>query len=122
MAIAFRWFRKGRSKRAVDLLLFASTVLFLSSTLDAWVLFFRVDTYGMGSPWSLTSSNWQEKYVRLNPQGYWDRDFAPYANRTPGAKTVILAVGDSYTLGQGVKGMEHRFAPRNRGPDPPRPA
>jgi lysophospholipase L1-like esterase len=112
MATAFRWFRKGRSKRTIDLLVFGSTVLFLTSALDAWVLFFRVDTYGMGSRWSLTSRNWQEQYVRLNPQGYWDRDFAPYGNRASGDKTVILAVGDSYTYGQGVKGARHRFTDR----------
>ena len=112
MATAFRWFRKGRSKRTIDLLVCGSTLLFLISTLDAWVLFSRVDTYGVGSRLCLTSRNWQERYVRLNPQGYWDRDFAPYGNRASGAKTVILAVGDSYTYGQGVRGARQRFTDR----------
>jgi len=55
-----------------------------------------------------TSSHraWHYRYVRLNPQGFRDRD---HARTPPDGIYRLLVIGDSYAFGEGIENIGSRF-------------
>ncbi len=59
--------------------------------------------------WTLAGKNWIARYMRYNSLGYRDREWTPEALAD---KTVIFAVGDSFTEGWGIEDPADRFPDR----------
>lgn len=59
--------------------------------------------------WTLAGRNWIDRYMHLNSLGYRDREWT--ADDFTG-KTVIFAVGDSFTEGWGIENPADRFPDR----------
>jgi hypothetical protein len=59
--------------------------------------------------WTLAGKNWIERYMQMNSLGYRDREWTPAELN---GKTVIFAVGDSFTEGWGIENPAARFPDR----------
>ena len=59
--------------------------------------------------WTLAGQNWIARYMRFNSLGYRDREWTPAEIE---GKTVLFAVGDSFTEGWGIDDPAQRFPDR----------
>lgn len=59
--------------------------------------------------WTLAGKNWIGRYMRYNRLGYRDREWTP---AELASKTVVFAVGDSFTEGWGIDDPAARFPDR----------
>lgn len=59
--------------------------------------------------WTLAGKNWIARYMHLNSLGFRDREWTP---EDLAGKTVIFAVGDSFTEGWGIEDPAARFPDR----------
>ena len=94
--------KRGGVKRGIKNILtsaFGLVVLFL---ILEGIFMFVARTNGPGH--SLSSALWYHRYWKLNNQGYrgqaWDREAIK-------GKKIVLALGDSFTAGQGIKDPEN---------------
>lgn len=105
---AFIAARRQRHRMA-RVLIATATILLSVGALDLYVLGFRFDSSGPGGVLSVTHTNWYERYVHNNADGFWEDDVAPYERDRRGRTLVVAAIGDSFTWGQGLQGREFRF-------------
>jgi hypothetical protein len=117
--LAWIFFRLTRSdeRRASPLRLIAGNLLvlvFLGSVVFAageYYYRFVYDTTDSFS-YSRTSQRWFQRYDKRNAAGI--RDNVEYADRIQPGKRRVTFLGDSFTLGHGIKDVEDRFANRIR--------
>jgi hypothetical protein len=80
-------------------------VLFVAAGFESYFRFFYADSY---YPFGLTlaSQNWLSWYGQYNTEGFRDRE---WHDDELGGRRVILAIGDSFTEGWGVRDLADRF-------------
>ncbi len=107
-ALAFLAHKKAR-KITARLCLSVSITLSCFVLFDAYVLLLNSETTGPGGALCLTHQNWMRK-VEFNSYGFWDDECQqlPRRNRSY-APPVVVAVGDSFTFGQGLSERSQRF-------------
>ena len=107
----FAFLASKASRRAViGLCMMVASALFCLGTLDLYVIFLNRDTTGPGGRLCLTHRNWHDD-VHNNQFGYWEKDMAPFLDRQQGSEPkVVVAVGDSFTFGQGIHKVEQRYS------------
>jgi lysophospholipase L1-like esterase len=103
--VASRRDRRPMARRLIA----ASAAVGMLAALDAYVLTMRFDSSGPGGVLSLTHVNWYRHYVQNNADGFWEDEFDAFRTREKDS-TVVAALGDSFTWGQGLPGRELRFS------------
>ncbi len=107
-----RTVRQGRLSNPSQRLLLGNLLVFLllGSTafliLEAWFRFVRDTTDSFN--YSKTSQRWFERHYRMNNFGM--RDNVRYEFAIAPGKRRVTVIGDSFTVGQGIKDVEDRFA------------
>jgi lysophospholipase L1-like esterase len=82
----------------------AGSVFFGLVLTDQYILRFRYDTSGPAD-FLVTHLNWWRTFVKNNSLGYWEREI----RADESSPLMISVTGNSFTWGQGVKGMQYRF-------------
>lgn len=103
---AYKFNTKSPLKEKIYLAFFSLLICFV--LFDYYVLFYRFDTNGPGSSRCYTHKNWINTCVNNNSSGFADRDF----DECKDSHLKIIAVGDSFTWGQGVQNFNDRFSNR----------
>lgn len=99
-----RW-KRVRSAVAGLLVSYVTIVLILALT-EGYFRFIYVDS-GYPHGITLASARWQERYLHYNSDGFRDREWTA---QDVAGKTVVLMLGDSFTLGWGIDDPADRFA------------
>lgn len=97
LALFAFWLRERRNW--TPLLLTAAGGLWMWGASDLLVVFVARQSSGPGGALCLSHRNWHRASVRVNELGFWD---------DPVTSAEIVALGDSFTWGQGVS-QEQRF-------------
>lgn len=97
----------GRKAMAGLALTFA-TVLGCWILNDLYVVLVCNDSTGPGGRLCLTHRNWYERVVNSNSDGFWEDDLEPY-KQAGRERPVVVAIGDSFTFGQGVASRSERY-------------
>jgi lysophospholipase L1-like esterase len=105
---AFLFFRHSWKKWSA-FSVFLGTILGTMSSVDAYIFFFRFQTFGSGSQWNLTNLRWVQRFSHANERGYWERPLLPYEKEERKDQMLLAAVGDSFTWGMGLHGKHLRF-------------
>jgi hypothetical protein len=100
---AMLWSNAGHARTSSAAMVAGSLFLGLVLT-DQYILRFRYDTSGPAD-FLVTHLNWWRTFVKNNSLGYWEREI-PDGEKAP---LMITATGNSFTWGQGVKGMQYQF-------------
>jgi lysophospholipase L1-like esterase len=104
--------RRGRALRLVTanvlVLLFLGSVVFAAGEGYYRFIYDTTDSFS----YSKASQRWFRRYDRRNAAGF--RDDVEYADRIERGKRRITFLGDSFTIGHGVKNVEDRFVNRLR--------
>jgi lysophospholipase L1-like esterase len=98
LALCAFWLRRRRGWTPV--LLATAGALSMWGACDLMVLFLARQSSGPGGALCLSHRNWHRSAVRSNELGFWDDAVGP---------ARIVALGDSFTWGQGVR-KEQRFS------------
>jgi hypothetical protein len=89
-------------------LLFFGSIVFAAGEAYYRFLYDTTDSFS----YSRTSQRWFRRYFRPNAAGF--RDNVEYADRIRPGRRRITFLGDSFTVGHGIKNVENRFANRIR--------
>jgi lysophospholipase L1-like esterase len=81
--------------------------------LDLYVIVLNHESTGPGGRLCLTHRNWFERVVSNNKHGFWEEEIETYnSENRPEGTSVVAAVGDSFTWGQGLSSAEERYTDR----------
>ena len=111
-AVFFRFNRNRRTPAGPGRLLAGNVLVLLcllSLTLPCGEVYYRfIYDETDWAAYTKVSARWGKKHYRLNRAGF--RDSIEYAPRMQPGKRRISFLGDSFTVGHGVKDVEKRFA------------
>lgn len=108
---AFRRFSGGSVRRreaTANTLLLLLVLAFLALGLEAFFYFFAVQSDGF--EFTLSAQRWAKLYGGpTNSDGYRDVEHTPESLR---GKRILMALGDSFTKGNGIRDYRDRFSSR----------
>ncbi len=104
-------YQLSQKPKIANLLLIIASFGFLFAAADAYVLFFRFDSSGVGGQGCFTCTNrYRSGLVKTNDEGYWEKALEPFKRQTRLlGETFVAVIGDSFTNGQGLRAKHFQF-------------
>lgn len=108
--LSIRFLRRRKDSRvnriASNLVAIVTSIVFLILAMEGYYGFFydEPDSYGL----LLTSTRWFKRHYKFNNMGF--RDDKDYYHEKEKGKLRVVFVGDSFTVGHGIKNISKRFS------------
>jgi lysophospholipase L1-like esterase len=108
VVMGFIWRKTHKALTGISLCL--ASLLTCWIVLDLYVVVLSHESTGPGGRLCLTHRNWFERVVSNNEEGFWEEKLDAYKPESrPEGLTVVAAVGDSFTWGQGLSSADLRY-------------